>query len=76
VSGPVDAAEARVRAAVAAGDTPSLDDVREVLAALDDARATAAERWTAIGLLAPKAKELRVRVHELERALAATRTPK
>ena len=66
-----DDAEARVRAALAAGDTPSAADVREVLVELAHWRDVAADRWTAIGALAPKAKELRLRSQELERAMAA-----
>jgi hypothetical protein len=68
-----DDAEARVRAALAAGAAPSADDVAAVLGELAHWREVAAERWTAIGALAPKAKELRLRSQDLERAIAAAR---
>jgi hypothetical protein len=68
-----DDAEARVRAALAAGDTPSAADINDVLAELARWREVAAERWTAIGALAPRAKELRLRSQDLERAMTAAR---
>jgi hypothetical protein len=66
-------AAARLRAAIAAGDAPRADDIEEVIAALEHWRAVASERWIAIGALAPRAKELRMRAQELERAIAAAR---
>ena len=68
-----DDAEARVRAALAAGETPSAADMHDVLVELAHWREVAAERWTAIGALAPKAKELRLRSQDLERTIAAAR---
>ena len=67
------AAEARVRAAVAAGAPPALADVATVLARLDLARAEAAARWEAIGRLAPAAKAQRGRAQDLARLVAELR---
>jgi hypothetical protein len=67
------AAEARVRAAVDAGRPPDPADVRAVLDELDRARAESADRWHAIGRLAPRAKQHRGRAEDLERALRAVR---
>ncbi|MEZ4402896.1 MAG: hypothetical protein R3B06_22940 [Kofleriaceae bacterium] len=64
-------AEARVRAAIAAGAAPAGPDVVEVLAQLDDARAEAAARWEAIGRLAPAAKANRDRAQDAARLLDA-----
>ena len=62
-------AEARVRAAVAAGRAPAGDDVLAVLTALDRARAESEERWQAIGRLAPAAKRNRGRAEAQARAI-------
>ena len=67
------AAEARVRAAVDAGRAPDPADLRALLGELDRARAESAERWRAIGRLAPRAKQHRGRSEDLERALRAVR---
>lgn len=64
-------AEQRVRAALTAGTAAAPADIGRVLAALEAARAVADERWTAIGALAPRAKQLRMRTLELERVIAA-----
>jgi hypothetical protein len=64
----VNDAEARLRAG---GAAPA--DVAEVLALLDEARALAAERWEAIGRLAPAAKAHRDRAQDAVRLLAALR---
>jgi hypothetical protein len=64
-------AELRVRAALAAGSPAAPADVQRVLDDLAAQRALAAERWVAIGALAPRAKSLRGRVLALERAVAA-----
>lgn len=66
-------AEARVRAALAAGTAPGGDDVAAVVALLDETRAQSAERWDAIGRLAPAAKASRDRVQDAGRLLAALR---
>lgn len=55
------AAEQRVRAALAAGEPPTLGDVAAVLDALAQARIDAEERWQAITRLAPAAKRQRAR---------------
>ncbi|MBL8622634.1 MAG: hypothetical protein JNK64_15070 [Myxococcales bacterium] len=64
-----DAAEARVRAALGAGAAPPPDDVAAVLALLDAARAESAQRWEAIGRLAPAAKAQRGRAQDAARLL-------
>ncbi|MBK7070708.1 MAG: hypothetical protein IPH44_00270 [Myxococcales bacterium] len=64
-----DAAEARVRAALAAGAAPTPDDVAAVLGLLDRARAESAQRWEAIGRLAPAAKAQRGRAQDAGRLL-------
>lgn len=61
----LDAARRRLEAALAGGGPPALDDVRVVLAALDEAERQAAERWAAIGKLAPAAKAHRDRANTL-----------
>lgn len=66
-------AEARVRAAIAVGESPRAVDIDAVLAELERWRAVAAERWAAIGALAPRAKELRLRAQDLQRAALAAR---
>jgi len=70
---PLETAEARVRAALADGRAPDPADVREVCAELDRVRAESADRWRAIGRLAPRAKQHRGRSEDLERALRAVR---
>jgi hypothetical protein len=69
----VNGAEARVRTALAAGAAPAPDDVAALVALLDEARAESAERWAAIGRLAPAAKAHRERAEDGARALAALR---
>ena len=66
-------AEARVRAALAAGTAADGGDVAALVAALDEARAQSAERWEAIGRLAPAAKASRDRAQDATRLLAALR---
>ena len=67
-------AEARVRAAVAAGAAPAPDDVAALLTLLDEARAESAARWEAIGRLAPAAKAQRGRAEDAVRLLAELAT--
>ena len=67
------AAEARVRAALDAGRPPDPADVAGLVAELDRVRAESAERWRAIGRLAPRAKQHRGHSEDLERALRAVR---
>lgn len=63
-------AEARVRAALAAGQAAAPDDVAAVVALLDESRAESAARWDAIGRLAPAAKAQRDRAQDQARLLA------
>ncbi|MBK9037527.1 MAG: hypothetical protein IPL61_40830 [Myxococcales bacterium] len=63
-------AEARVRAALAAGSPPAADDLAAVVGALDAARAESTARWEAIGRLAPAAKAQRGRAQDAARLLA------
>ncbi len=63
-------AEARVRAALDAGAAPDRDDVAALVALLDLVRAESAERWDAIGRLAPAAKAHRDRADDARRLLA------
>lgn len=64
------AAEARLRAAVDDG-APFADELTTILDELARVRGESAERWDAIGKLAPRAKQLRGRSQDLERALRA-----
>ena len=66
-------AEERVRAALAAEQTPTLDDMQSVLAQLDSARAESESRWQAIGRLAPAAKKHRAESQRRGRQLTALR---
>ncbi len=59
-----------MRAALAGGGPPDAVDVAAVLDELAQVRAESAERWQAIGRLAPAAKGLRGRAHDAERLLA------
>lgn len=63
--------EARVREAVSRGQLPALEDVRAVLALLDQTRMESEQRWQAIGSLAPAAKHHRARAQDQARLLAA-----
>lgn len=64
-------ADERVRARLAAGEVPELDEVRELLTQLDEVRAESEARWQAIGQLAPAAKKHRGASWQRARALAA-----
>lgn len=66
-------AEARVRAALGAGVAPAPADVAAVVAVLDEVRRESADRWQAIGRLAPAAKAQRDRAQDAGRVLAAIR---
>ncbi|MEZ4367567.1 MAG: hypothetical protein R2939_15010 [Kofleriaceae bacterium] len=59
--------EARVRAAIADDRAVTPADAAAILRELDATRATAAERWRAIGALAPAAKARRGQAQDLAR---------
>jgi hypothetical protein len=65
----IDQALARLRAAVASNRPAALPDVALLLAELDRVRAESAERWDAIGRLAPAAKAQRGKARDLDRLL-------
>lgn|GEM_PF-2592848 len=62
-----------MRAALATGAAADPDDVAALLVLLDEARTESAERWAAIGRLAPAAKTQRDRAQAATRLLAVLR---
>ena len=64
-------AEARVRAAIDLAQPLAIADVGAILDELARVRAESAERWVAIGRLAPRAKQHRGRSEDLARVLGA-----